>query len=151
MPYYLLNRDEDKFPHPTQVLPERWVQRSSSGGWEHRANDIKPGKIGVVTIPVPPIVSEGNDASPDTVKGETDEDMDTDHIPAGDRKALFSFGKGGRNCPGMRIAKKEACIFFTELIRHFKFELEPGYVVQPKVKGVGQKPFDGIPFIVSRR
>jgi hypothetical protein len=62
---------------------------------------------------------------------------------AGDRKALFS--------DLMRIAKKEACIFFTKLIRHFKFELEPGYVVQPKVKGVGQKPFDGIPFIVSRR
>lgn len=72
-------------------------------------------------------------------------------VPAGDRKNLFSFGKGGRNCPGVNIARKEACIFFSELIRHFKFEVEEGYKIHPNTKGINQKPLDGVPFIISRR
>jgi cytochrome P450 len=131
VPFFLLHRDERNFPRPTELLPERWVQHSSDGGWEDRDD------------------SKGNKELADA-DGVT-QDTDADPIPAGLRQNLFTFGKGGRGCPGMKIAKKEACILFTELIRHFKFEVEPGYVLKPSVKGVGQKPLGGIPFIVRRR
>ncbi len=149
VPYYHLHRDKRNFPLPEKVIPERWVERSDSGGYDLRfSGGWDRNSLNKTGEPVPPIVLEDIEDTPST---EKDGSIDPSEIPAGDRKKLFSFGKGGRNCPGMKIARKEACIFFVELIRHFKFELEPGYVAQPRVKGVGQKPAGGIPFIISNR
>ncbi|XP_061493502.1 cytochrome P450 2J2-like isoform X2 [Rhineura floridana] len=55
-----------------------------------------------------------------------------------DREAFMPFGAGVRVCPGEQLAKTELFIFFTSLLRAFRFQLPKG------VKRVHKKPIVGL-------
>ncbi|XP_053243453.1 cytochrome P450 2J2-like [Podarcis raffonei] len=55
-----------------------------------------------------------------------------------DREAFLPFGAGARVCPGEQLAKIELFIFFTSLLRAFRFQLPKG------VRGVLRKPIIGL-------
>ncbi|XP_033006719.1 cytochrome P450 2J2-like [Lacerta agilis] len=55
-----------------------------------------------------------------------------------DREAFLPFGAGARVCPGEQLAKIELFIFFTSLLRAFRFQLPKG------VRGVHRNPIIGL-------
>nr|XP_028587697.1 cytochrome P450 2K6-like [Podarcis muralis] len=55
-----------------------------------------------------------------------------------DREAFLPFGAGARVCPGEQMAKIELFIFFTSLLRAFRFQLPKG------VREVHNKPIIGL-------
>ena len=75
----------------------------------------------------------------------------TNGIAAGSNDAFLAFSAGGRNCVGQKLARAETCIIFAEILRHLKFEVKPGYQMNPVRSGVIQKPEGGMPMTVMKR
>jgi len=64
--------------------------------------------------------------------------------------AYVPFGAGSRICIGMRFGQLEIKAIATALLRHFDFELEPGYKMRIRqMPTIG--PRHGVPLIVHRR
>jgi cytochrome P450 len=64
--------------------------------------------------------------------------------------AYVPFGAGSRICIGMRFGQLEIKAIATALLRHFDFELEPGYKLRIRqMPTIG--PRHGVPLIVRRR
>ncbi len=67
-----------------------------------------------------------------------------------DRFAYIPFGAGPRVCIGMGFALQEAMIVLAHLTNAFRFQLAPGYVVQP-VQRITLRPQGGMPMIMHKR
>ncbi|KAG7362192.1 cytochrome P450 [Nitzschia inconspicua] len=136
LPIWCIQRDPHNFPHPDEMLPGRWVQKSKSSEnipghspWKDRP--YNEGDDDRTSLSVPP-------------SNET--------IPAGNRDAFCAFAAGGRNCVGRVLAMQEAVTLLASLIRRLKFELVASdYQVRPTNAAVIQQPSDGLPMIISKR
>lgn len=154
IPFWHIQRDERNFTRALEFLPERWVKRNVDGSWvEHSSISDEVSKNELVskdsfssddssTVP-------GSD--PDKVWTDSDSLHNVDVVPPADKRAFLAFSAGGRSCVGYKLAKKEICIIMVELLRHFKFEIEPGFQLNPTSIAVSQKQIGGIPMIISLR
>ena len=130
IPIISIHHDEKNFDRPLEFLPERWVRQEDVDGGDgikvRRWVERDPGNEA--------------DASSKTVK-------------AANLKAFFAFSGGGRNCPGMKFAWKEAVIVLAGLLRDFQFEtIDPDYVMHAeRGGGLIQHPRDGLPMKVVLR
>ncbi len=86
-------------------------------------------------------------------KAEEDRDVNegTDLPPLANRDAFLTFSAGARNCAGCRFSLQESTLLLAILIRSLKFELKPGFKLEPKHKGIIMSPNEGLPMIVSPR
>ncbi len=67
------------------------------------------------------------------------------------RFAHVAFSGGPRECVGKRFAMLEAVGVFALLLRRFRFEAVPGYVLETEVTGIVQKPKGNMPLKVFVR
>lgn len=160
IPFWYIQRDERNFPRALEFLPERWVERTNSGSWVERpsrSNDVK--EDNVMKEDETSLSSDDNtlleshpedEMSTTSVDGNNTMDFD-EKVPAGNRNAFLAFSAGGRSCVGYKLAKKQICIIFVELLRKFEFETIPGFQLKPESIAVSQKHMGGIPMIISKR
>jgi cytochrome P450 len=67
-----------------------------------------------------------------------------------DRFAYLPFGVGPRKCIGSTFALQEATLVLAAVLKHFRFQLQPGHAVWPTLS-VTLRPANGLPMIVTRR
>jgi cytochrome P450 len=67
-----------------------------------------------------------------------------------DRFAYLPFGVGPRKCIGSTFALREATLVLAAIVKHFRFQLQPGHAVWPTLS-VTLRPANGLPMIVTRR
>ncbi|XP_077203924.1 cytochrome P450 2J4-like [Paroedura picta] len=89
------------------------------------------------------IVPDLRSAAMDPKRWETPGEFNPSHFLDQDgnfvaREELLSFGAGARVCIGEHLARVELFVFFTSLIRNFKFKLPDG------VKEINRKPVIGL-------
>ena len=156
IPFWFIQRDERYFPRALEFLPERWVKRSHDGSWVERISP-KDASNAVDTEDDTSSVSKASYSSDDTTlppgcppegkikaNRESYDSFDDDRIPVGNKEAFLTFSAGGRSCVGYKLARKQLCIILVELLRAFKFELVPGFLLNPRSIAVSQKHFGGM-------
>ena len=151
IPYWYIMRDEKNFARALEFLPERWVKQAQDGSWVERSSstDDKTTKNDDdSSVTVSEKCQEDENMKADTVGSVT---RSKDFVPAANGQAFIGFSVGARNCVGLRLARKQICIILVELLRHLKFELIPGFEVNPKTIGVGLKHDGELPMIISKR
>jgi len=128
IPIWVIHRDENNFPRPTEFLPERWVRKiASSKWWTERSTDV-----------------DSEELFAGVGKHEPS-------VPSANRKAFFAFSAGARSCVGSKFAYQEAIIVLAILIKELKFEVDQSYVCTPVRVGLTQAPKDGIPMTITPR
>jgi cytochrome P450 len=145
VPIEMIQRSERHFERPTEFIPERWVKKvkkrdvdgcRSYEMWEERLDKVEEPSCTsrddnkVAGAPIP---------------------SDVDAVAPAKRSAFLAFSSGARSCPGSKFAIQEAILVFAILLRRFKFESLPDYVLKPVRKGVVQHPNDGIPMTITVR
>ncbi len=160
IPYWYIMRDERHFARALEFLPERWVKRSNAGSWVQHSttndNYVGAAKAKDETESQADFSSDDDES---TVPGcnpcdkldQVSTITDRDAVPAASKLGFIGFSVGARNCVGLKLARKEICIILVELLRNFKFEVVPGFKVNPKTIGVGLKHNGDVPLIISNR
>ena len=146
VPFWHIQRDERNFPRALEFLPERWVKRTKDCSWIER--DAKEEKE-LNNMNDDGTIAAGNHGQEGSNQHDA-LDFNPD-IPAGNKDAFLAFSAGGRDCVGYKLAKTEITVVLVELIRHFKFELVPGFKIKPENIAVMQRHIGGIPMIISMR
>ena len=67
-----------------------------------------------------------------------------------DRFGYLPFGAGPRKCIGSTFALQEATLILAVMLQHFRFQLQPGHPVWPKLS-VTLRPANGLPMTVRKR
>lgn len=73
-----------------------------------------------------------------------------DRRPAPDATAYFPFGAGPRSCIGNHFAMQELTIMTVLFFRHFRFQVEPGFPVEPDPL-ITLRPKHGLRMILQPR
>jgi cytochrome P450 len=166
IPIEIIQRSDRHFERPMEFIPERWVQRvtrptndvvGDSGDtiflelWEERP-DMN------VNASQPSCADRDHDQYDHDVQNNaatraSSSDACVDHnvIAPANRAAFLAFSSGARSCPGSKFAMQEAVIVFAILLRRFKFEVLPDYVLKSSQNGLVSHPSDGIPMIITLR
>ena len=132
LPIWCIQRSELNYPHPTEMLPERWVRQRSNN---KKKNGSQSGSN----------ISDWEERPSD--------DKSSSAVEPGNKDAFCVFsGTGARNCVGKVLAMQESVTLLAMLLRKCKFELiDPSYEVEPFVCAVVQQPKDGLPMKISKR
>jgi cytochrome P450 len=157
IPYWFIMLDGCNFPCALELLPERWVECDDNGAWvEHSTVDTS--KVNLKDEDASQISASSDEttvpeSNPCQKKNtaESESSLVNDVVPAANKLAFLPFSIGARNCVGLKLASKTMCIIFVELLRHLKFELVPGFKIDPTTSGVGLKHNGEIPMIISKR
>ena len=157
LPLWHLQRDERNFHRADEFLPERWVKQNADGSWvDHLSaddtnKDMMPSRASFSSDDTTLPGSDPNSSDKSTHLNHTSFREQNGHVRPADKNAFLTFSAGGRSCPGYHLARKELCLITVELLRHFKFELGPGFKLNPINFAITQKNEGGLPVIISKR
>lgn len=124
IPIWVIHHDEEHFPNPDEMRPDRWVKRTDRQGW------------------VPRNYREELKLSSSTEEGT---------IRAGNSEALLAFSAGGRSCPGSKFAFQETVIVLANLVKDLHFSPVPGFELKLGLEGIMPTTKGGMPLRVSKR
>ncbi len=123
LPIAQMHRNKRNFARASEFLPERWVRRDTNAGvWVARDHATEP-KFA---------------------------EEDPSYVPPANPRHLFSFGDGGRNCVGHRLALQESTIVFACIVRDLTVDVREGFVLRKRKKFALAPPVE-MPLIFRRR